>query len=283
MKLSASEQESLTALLTRIYLDIRDIEEQFQLLAGEADFRPRIEHFHDAVRAFTGKDPRETERGGRLAVERLAYDVSCLRYIQSAPLAPFKPQGANLSPNTSIVKAEQGLVLKTPRADRATRERLSELYQHYGVLFAALLKPFADADYHERVSDLNEDVREINAITQQLDAIMKKKGNAEQLVAAVHNLEDDEMRVLLMQFVQQQRYRKKDDVKKLVQLLKAESGKKDKRIAGIETAHMNYVTTQLSIFEDSKDMLKKMAERGMNLVGKFVEASLAESRREMGR
>ncbi len=46
MKLSPAEQESIIALLTRIYTDIRDIEEEFQLLAGGSDFRPRIEYFH---------------------------------------------------------------------------------------------------------------------------------------------------------------------------------------------------------------------------------------------
>lgn len=30
-------------------------------------------------------------------------------------------------------------------------------------------------------------------------------------------------------------------------------------------------------------MVKKLAGQGMNLVGKFVEASIAETKREMGR
>ncbi len=70
MKLSAAEQESIVQLLTRIYSDIRDIEEEFELLVGDNDFRPRIEYFHDAVRAFSAQDTNEARsRAGGLTVE----------------------------------------------------------------------------------------------------------------------------------------------------------------------------------------------------------------------
>ena len=46
---------------------------------------------------------------------------------------------------------------------------------------------------------------------------------------------------------------------------------------------MNYALAQLGIFEGSKDLLKKMASQGMNLVGKFVENAMAESRKDIGR
>ena len=40
-KLSSAETESIVALLTRIYTDLHAIEEQYQLLVGGDDFRPR--------------------------------------------------------------------------------------------------------------------------------------------------------------------------------------------------------------------------------------------------
>ncbi len=227
MKLSASEQKTIVGLLTRIYHDLLAVETEFQLLAGEGDFRPRIEHFHDAVRAFTSGE----HDSKRLAVEWLAYDLSCLRYLQSHPLASFKPHGETLSPGTQLVEIKPALVPKAKKPGRDTKERIRELYQHYAVLFAGLLKPFADRDWRDRVEELGQDIEEIHAL----------------------NAKDTRIR------------------------------EKEKQIATIDAAHMNYVIAQLGIFEDAKDMVKKMAASGMNLVGRFVESSLADAKRDLGR
>lgn len=283
MKLSPTEQESLVALLARIYDDIYAIEEEFQLLAGDHDFRPRIDYFHDAIRAFTSENPNEREKGGRLSVEMLAYDVACLRYIQSMPLAPFRPHGEGLSPNAEVVAVTPGLMAKGKRPDRVVREKISELYQHYAVLFSALLKPFADRDYKDRVDALNQDVQDMHDLRQQIEALTNGKGNLATVAATAQHVEEEELRQLLLTFLQQQKYHKKEDVKKLTNFLQTHSGRKDKEIAVLDTAHMNYALAQLGIFESSKDMLKKMAGQGLNLVGKFVEASVAETRRQVGR
>jgi len=283
MKMSSSEQDGIIALLTRIYTDIIQIEEEFQLLAGEDDFRPRIEHFHDAIRAFSSQSPDKHHADERLAVERLAFDLSSLRYIASMPLASFKPHGQVMSPSTDVVALDQGLTVKRKRPDRAVRERLAELYQHYAVLFAALLKPNADNDYRDRVEEMNQDVQDLHTLNNHLDALLKGKDQLKQVVSAIQHLEEDDLRHELSNFMQQQQYTKKDNVRKLMEFLKQHAQKKDKEIASIESAHLNYVMAQLGIFEGSKDMLKKLAGQGMNLVGKFVENSIAESRREMGR
>jgi hypothetical protein len=283
MKLSPAEQESIIALLTRMYTDIREIEEEFGLLAGDNDFRPRIEYFHDAVRAFSAQDPKKPRSEPRLSVELLAYDVSCLRYIQSMPLAPFKPHGELLSPEVGMVAVEQGLVARQRRPDRAMRERISELYQHYAALFAALLKPLADRDYKDRSAALNHDIEHINSILQHIEALSRGKTDANGLVAVINHLEEDALREALLAFLQQQKHKKKENLKKMMQFLKQQAEARDRQIAAIEAAHMNYALSQLAIFEDSKDMLKKMAAAGMNLVGRFVEAAMADARREMGR
>jgi len=282
MKLSSTEQEGIVALLTRIYTDIRDIEEEFQLVAGGGDFRPRIEHFHDAIRAFSSQTPRG-KPSDRLSIELLAYDLGCLRYIESMPLASFKPGGQPTSPSTGMVSLDKGLTVKRPRPDRAVRERLTELYQHYAVLFAALLKPSADVDYRDRVDELNQDVEDLHKLNSQLETLAKNKEQINQVMAAINHLEEDDLRHQLVHFMQQQKFEKKDNIKKLMQFLKEHAARKDKEIASIESAHMNYVMAQLGIFEGSKDMLKKMASQGMNLVGRFVENAVAESRKEMGR
>lgn len=283
MKLSAAEQDSIISLLTRIYSEIRDIEEEFQLLVGGEDFRCRVEYFHDAIRALSSEDPQSQLPGGRLSVELLAYDLSCLRYIVSMPLAPFKPHGQAYSPKTDIITTKPNIAVKKRRPDRQVRERLGELYQHYSVLFAALLKPMADRDYKDRIDALNQDVEDVLNLVTQLNAHMQGKGSIAKIAEAIQHLEEDELRQQLVNFIEQEQHKKKDNLKKLAEFLKAHAAKKDKEIAAIDAAHMNYALAQLGIFEGSKDMLKKMASQGMNLVGRFVEASVAQSKREMGR
>lgn len=272
MKLSAAEQEQIVQLLTRIYFDIVKIETDFQLFIGEGDWRPRIEYFHDAVRAFTSGE------GTRLSVERLAYDVKCLRYIQSMPLSPFTPH-QDLSPHTDMVKVTpNSLAVKPARPDRATKEKLVDLYQHYAILFSALMKTYADNDFRERTETDHQDIGTIHTLIDQLD-----KPNANQLADSIRHIEDDGLRHELQQFMESGKHKKTPEVKKLQTALKGTIKKKNKDIAGVEKAHMDYALAQLGIYEDSKDVVKKMAKSGMNLAGKFVENAMAETRREMGR
>jgi len=285
MKLSPQEQEQLIALMTRIYMDLHGIESEHNLLAGEGDYRPRIEHFHDAVRALSSQDAAHLEPGGRLSVELLAYDLSALRYLQTMPLASLKPHGGvGTSPGTAPVAVRDGdLIVKSKRPSRQVRERICELYQHYAVLFAAMMKPLADRDYLDRVDTLNQDVKDLHGLVDQLNKMAAGKGSLNHVVSAVQHLEDDSLRHELMEFMRADKYKKKDNLIKLVAFLKSHMGKLDQQIAGIDAAHMNYVMAQLGIFEGSRDMLKKLAAQGMNLVGKFVQNAVAESKRDLGR
>lgn len=285
MKLSQQEQEQLIALMTRIYMDLHAIEAEHNLLAGEGDYRPRIEHFHDAVRALSSGDAAHQEPGGRLCVEHLAYDLSALRFLQTMPLATLKPHGGVLSSaGTAPVAVRDGdLIVKSKRPSRQVREHICELYQHYAVLFAAMMKPLADRDYLDRVDSLNQDVKDLHALVEQLNRLAAGKGSLEQAVSAIQHLEDDALRHELMQFMRAEKHKKKDNLEKLVAFLKGHMGKLDQQIAGIDGAHMNYVMAQLGIFENSRDMLKKLAQQGMNLVGKFVQNAMAESKRDLGR
>lgn len=283
MKLSPREQEQIIGLLTRLYTDIAAIESEFALYIGEGDFRPRVEYFHDAIRAFSAQDAAAREEGGRLTVEWLAYDLQCLRYLQSMPLSPFTPKGGMISPSAEPVALDHNLVAKAKRPDRATKERLVELYQNYAVLFAALLKPLADLDYHERVDELNNDVKDINAIIAQFEKLKSGKSTVNSIAQLANHIEDDQLRHELIAFLQQEKGKSLENITKIIGYLKTHTGKKDKTIKVIEDAHLNYALAQLSAFEASRDMLKKMASQGMNLVGQFVENSVAQTKREMGR
>jgi hypothetical protein len=279
MKLSQSEQDQILALLTRLYMDIAEIETRFILMIGEGDFRPRIEYFHDAIRAFTSKAPIADDGTSRLNIEWLAYDLQAMRYIQSMPLAPFTPH-QELSPHTDIIRKKSHSLSPAPtRPDRATKERLVELYQRYAILFAALLKPFADNDFHVRTDAANQDVATILSLVAQFE----KGSSAATLTDSVNHLEANDIRMMLQRFLESGKYKKAPEVKKMLANLKGEIKKKSKAIKGVEKAHMDYGLAQLGLYEGAKDVVKKMAASGMNLVGNFVESAMAETRREMGR
>lgn len=287
MKLSPEDQESILALIARTYNDILAIEEQFKLLVGGGDYRARIDYFHDAIRAYTSGDTAHREKGGRLNVEFLAYDLTSLRYIQSMPLASFKPHEQHMgSPDTGVISMGSGQELATvkqARPDRKVREQLAELYQTYAVMYAALLKPFADNDYHDRIDDLMQDNAELKALKDQLAALADGKGSLNEAANLANHVNDDNLQKLMITFLQQKRYKNREDTQKLMAALKLQQEKNDKEIRAIEDAHLSYATGQLAVYEGSKDMLKKMASQGMNLVGKFVEASINATRSDMGR
>ncbi|MFO0109587.1 MAG: hypothetical protein ACK52W_03515, partial [Alphaproteobacteria bacterium] len=79
------EQDAILTLMQGKYEHILPIEAEWGIRFEEGDMRPRIEHFHDAVRALTsGADI--FDKASRLSVEHLAYDLSQLRQIQSRPV-----------------------------------------------------------------------------------------------------------------------------------------------------------------------------------------------------
>ncbi|MDX1974620.1 MAG: hypothetical protein SFT92_02975 [Rickettsiales bacterium] len=284
MKLAQQDQESIVALLTRIYTDLREIETEFSLTVGGGDFRPRIEFFHDAIRAFSDQHPGNSDSNERLTIEKLAIDVKYLRELQAKPLMHLAPEHRTMAASGEVMAVTpDSLAPKPQRPDRVTRERLAELYQHYGVLFAALLKPTADLDFIERTDNLNQDVVDVNAVQEILEKFAQGKGDLTELVTACNHIEDKELHQLLSMFIQQQKYKSKDAITKLVAFLKIHIKQYDKDIKSIDNAHMHYAMSQLALYEESRDMLKKMAGQGLNLVGKFVENAMKETKREMGR
>lgn len=281
MKISQPEQEALTSIMTRISCEIREIEESYQLCVGDGDFRARIEYFHDAVRAFTSQqdDPHERER---LTVELLAYDVSCLRYLQSMPLANFKPSAQRLSPRGALVVSRHTPGGSHSRPSREVKQKLGELYQYYTVLFCAIFKPIADRDYQNRVEDLNQSVEQIAGLTQSIEKLIKGGGSTQEVLAHSHHIDD----IALAQAIQDTLLQGKGNKQKLQALLaalKERSKQADHEISVLDSAHLNYGMAQLSVYEDGKDIVKKMAAQGLNLAGRFVEASMTAAQRDMGR
>lgn len=259
--------EGIIEILTRIYEEIRAIEADMGLLFGGGDFRPRIDYFHDAVRALmSGND-------ARLSVELLAYDARALAYVQAHPLLPVKQSGQSLSSATALATRKENALAPSGnrRAGREAKQHLSELYQQYGVLFTALFKPYADNDYRDRKDELDETVTQLNAA---LQAIRAGGKGAEAMIA---QLDDPKLRTELLRLLVQKRQGE-------AAALLAEAAKRaDRDIKEIEDAHLYYATAQLNLYETGRDMVKQLAAHGMNLAGRFVENAMQQARRDMGR
>lgn len=275
MNNQSKDQQAIIALLTEIYLELASIEQRFKLIAGKGDMRPRIDYFHDAIRAFT----EGGEYHPRLSIELLSYDMRCLRYIEKMPLSSFRADEDNSSPSQEVMAMYGDLISTTDNADRKTKARISELYRHYAIIFSALLKPIADRDFKERIANLNNDAGDVSQIIGEFE----NKADAKIISKMAQKVEQKELRIIIATFIQKKKHKNPEDVKKLLGHLKKYVKQQDAKIKAIDKAHMEFSTAQLAVFEESKDMLKELATKGTNLIGKFVEASVADTRRQMGR
>lgn len=280
MKANEAEKQALIGLLNTIYSEICEIESAHRLLARAGDFRPRIEYFHDAIRALTAADPRAQEKGGRLSVEFLAYDVGMLRHIQHTPLASMDnaPQAA-ASVRRDVALPGQLAAMPPPRPDRDTRTRISELYKNYTVIFTALLAGVADRNYYGRVEDLNGTVEDLARLEQMLKLLAQGKVQAAQIESLAHQIEQDALREKILALLHQHSRKRLDarEIEEALRKIKAAMQAVDKDILSLETAHFSYVTAQLAAYEASKDVVKKMAQQGLNMAGKFLESALRDT------
>ena len=248
----------LSPQLTRLMQEILPLERELGLVMGGGDLRPRIEYFHDALRALESNRYPE-----RLRVELLAYDAASLRYLGQMPLAQLKP-----------AKAGQELVL-AQKANRMQKARLSELYRHYALLFTALFKAEADDDYEERAETADAQVAALAALIYALETILQGKGKPEALTLLAAGQDDEGVQQLVHYYVKQQHWREAEKTRQLIKQLKERSNRSDDALEMLDKAQMQYAMAQLGVYEQSKDALKTLAEQGLNLAGQFVEASLA--------
>jgi len=268
-------QQALINILNGIYSEIRFIEEKMNIRVDEGDYRPRIEYFHDAVRTLTSGNFNDK----RLSVEFLSYDISMLRYIQANPLAKPKGSKLNLSPSTAV--ATVGAQDTTFSGTGSVKSQLMELYKNYSVLFVALLSEAADKDYMTKVNECNEEVENVAVLEREAKDTAKKRDtniDIEELLQA--HIDDPALaQKILAGLGKKSKMLASDAQKKFSEMMK----NSDKQLKSVEQAHFTFVTSQLAVYENAKDVVKKMAVNGLNIVGNFVENAVHEASRGAGR
>lgn len=268
-------KHSLIPIMTGQYQRLYELESQWGIRLHEGDMRPRIDYFHDAVRALTSGEASPYEKNSRLSIEHLAYDLSQLRRAQSQPLGD-KNLLNEASPHTELVALEGGGRARQRGPDRATRAELSELYKDYSVLFAALFAEVADMNFKTRIDEVDTAIEDIALAEDVLKKLANQTITAQQAQAMLEQIDKDELRERLQQAISGKNIRHRE-AEQLMNGLKGLEGQIEHEKMVIEKAHLNYATSRLAVYEESRETIKRLAAKGMNLAGKFVENALSQS------
>ena len=273
--MTQSPKDALVQLMHQHYETILPIEAEWQIRFSEGDMRPRIEHFHDAVRAYTSGSADLYEKNSRLSVEHLAYDLSQLRHIQE------KPVGAMHAANAAVDATGQALVKqgqaptpgKLPPA--RLRAELAAQYKNYTVFFAALFAEQADMNFKTRQDMLDATVGDLHMVEEMLNQIISGALNNQEALQESYHIEHDQLRERIQQMLSSNQLITAADRDQVVGMLSGiEQGLQHEQ-AALDTAHTNYVTGQLMVYEEGKDLMKKMLASGLNLAGKFLENAMS--------
>jgi hypothetical protein len=274
MAIGDQSQAAIIELMSGKYQQILAIETPWGIRLHEGDMRPRIEHFHDAVRALTSGSADLHEKHSRLSVEHLAYDLSLLRQVQNKPVGTIN-RATQKSAGSELVKAGQGGATTAKLPPSAVRSELAALYCGYTVFFAALFAQVADRNYQSRSDVIDESVTDIGVIEEVLDNLIAGKISVAQAMEELMHVERDDLRERLQAMLARKGLSAREKQEARAMLGTIEKGlNKEKK--DLDQAHMNYRTGQLAVYEDSKDIVKQLAAQGLNLAGKFVENAMSK-------
>lgn len=273
MAFDSAEQAAIIELMTGKYAQILPIEAEWHIRLHEGDMRPRIEHFHDAVRAYTSGEADIYQKNSRLSVEHLAYDIGQLRLIQDKPIGKINRATEKSAGSALVKKGDAGASqLKLP--PQSVRSNIAALYKDYTVFFAALFAQIADRNYQSRVDAIDGAVEDLAVLEEVIRQLAAGKISTAQAMEEMMHVERDDLRERLQDALSRKQVTASEKQKIFDQLGLIQSNL-DKEKKSIETAHLHYATGQLAVYEESKDTIKRLNQMGMNLAGRFVETALS--------
>lgn len=267
------DAQAVISIMQGQYEQILAIEAPWGIRFREGDMRPRIEYFHDAVRALTSGSDDPYSKHSRLSVEYLAHDIGHLRHIQARPIGNVN-RNLGASPHQEVIKAgDHAAASSTP--DRATRTQLGQLYKDYTVLFVALFAQTAEDNFQVRSDEVDHTVEDIALIEDVLNKLVNGDISVQQAEAMLDQIEQDQLRDKLMMMLRSKKIGIAEKDQMVDQLGMVESQLENEK-RQVEQAHMAYATGQLAIYEDAKETIKRLSAQGLNLAGKFVETAMSK-------
>jgi hypothetical protein len=266
------EKEQLVRMLTSLYHEIRPIEQQWGIQVTQNDHRPRIERFHDAVRALTSGTADPYAKDSRLAVEKLAIDVQYLRHIQALPMG----DASNKAPSSKTDIVTKQMADDRPASRREAKTALAEHYKHYTVIFVALFHDPADYNYQTRMEDNNQQVEDMATLVKLMEGLIQGQAQQAEIEHLADELDNAELRQKIANLLAQQSGQVRDNAASVIADLQTHIADIDQELQKMNAAHMNYATAQLAVYEQSKDLVKKMVAQGLNVLGRFAEQAMAQ-------
>lgn len=282
----SGKRDALTSIMNATYEKVRAIEHDYGLRVGDTDYRPRIEYFHDAVRVLSHRPEDMYLPQTRLSVEHLAYDMSCLRYIQDRPLAKLAhdapasqmrnpPAGmARLAPPPNSIREPVGEARPVPLGVKA---ELTEHYRSYTVMYAALFAESANTNFQTRQADNDSKVEDMAQLEQMINMLERGQIKIEQVTEAIAQIDDGDLRKKMQAVLQQRSAKKRDKMAMLTHLLKQKMLGVDEETKVMDKAHMSFLTGQMMMFQQCKDIVNQLSAQGMGLAGRFLEEALSQS------
>ena len=280
MALDGKEQSAIIELMHGKYQLLLPIEAEWGIRLHEGDMRPRIEHFHDAVRAYTSGEADIYAKKSRLSVEHLAYDLAQLRAIADRPLG-FINRSTEKSAGTEMIKAggiNPGFHKSPPQA---VRQEIISNYRDYTVFFAALFAQTADRNFQSRNEVIDASVADLGLIEQVLEQLMSGVLDNSAAMHELMHVERDDLRERVQAMLAQKKLSAREKQEALAMLGKIEKGLAAEQ-KELEKSHMSYATSQLAVYEDAKETVKRLAGAGLNLAGKFVDNAMQAAQKGRG-
>ncbi|MFZ4541718.1 MAG: hypothetical protein ACOYNL_07910 [Rickettsiales bacterium] len=281
MAFDGAEQAAIIELMHGKYGEILAIEIEWGIRLHEGDWRPRVEHFHDAVRALTSASADMYAKNSRLSVENLAYDLGQLRQIQSKPVGLIN-KVTEKSVSTEIVRASDAGAGVPRMPPQAVRAQITSLYKDYMVFFAALFAQVADDNFNARSQQMESTQNDLQLIEQVMKQLLSGKMNATQAMQELMHVERDDLRERLQGMLAKQSLTagQKQEAQGMIGQIKTGLDAERKKL---DTSHMHYATGQLAVYEASKETIKRMQSQGLNLAGKFVAQAVQAAGQGKGR
>jgi hypothetical protein len=267
-----ANKQSLLPLMHGKYVQIRELEIQYHIFGHEGDYRPRIEYFHDAVRALGGDEDDGQTKHSRLAAERLAYDIEMLRYISARPATAGRGDHHFSTGDALVAEGMQG---RESRMDRQIKQELGQHYKDYTVYFAAVMVDFMEDNILSRKEESDLLIQDCYNLESLLTDLAKGSIDVTMMMKAASQLEHDGLRHKIQSMLAQG-VPDKQQLTNAVAFVQSARNQIKAEMVEMDKAGMRFVSSQLMVYEQSRDMVKKMAAQGMNIAGKHTAQTIGD-------
>jgi hypothetical protein len=159
-------------------------------------------------------------------------------------------------------------------------EQLAGLYDRYAMFFAAAMSDTVNEHYKEEKDELDQLVRDSARLIRRIEA-MEAGGPAmpiHMLERLLHDVDNPELKRRIAAILDSMRVDTSSGsvgdmaAKPVVQGVMEQA---EREVEELEQKHFSFLTNQLASYEQGKEFIKGLAQKGINLAGKFAEAAVA--------